>query len=82
MRALSLPETPRTLPVAFSRYAFRIAAPPVMIMVVKAAPSKVPATPKREVTVAAPADARPAAIIPLLLTMGPELSEVSLLIVV
>jgi hypothetical protein len=51
----------RTCPVTLSRYAFRIADPPVMIMAVTAAPSNVPATPKREVTKAAVAAANPAA---------------------
>jgi hypothetical protein len=37
-----------------------MAEPPVMIMAVSAAPSRVPATPKREVTKAATAEASPA----------------------
>ena len=41
-----------------------------MIMVVKAAPIRVPATPKREVIAAAIAEASPAAITALILTMG------------
>src|SRR5215212_6506745 len=54
---------PRTRPEAASRYALRIADPPVMIMAVRAAPSSVPATPKREVTKDAPVAASPADMI-------------------
>jgi hypothetical protein len=43
-------------------YALKIADPPVMIMAVKAAPSSVPATPKREVTNDAAVAASPAAM--------------------
>ena len=42
-------------------YDLRIADPPVMIMAVRAAPSSVPATPKREVTKDAAVAASPAA---------------------
>src|SRR5215212_7949952 len=51
---------PRTRPATDSRYDLRIADPPVMIMAVRAAPSSVPATPKREVTKDAAVAARPA----------------------
>ena len=54
-----------------------MAAPPVMIMVVSAAPSSVPATPKREVNVAAAAEAMPAERTALPLTIGPESCELS-----
>ena len=53
---------PRTRPATDSRYDLRIADPPVMIMAVRAAPSSVPATPKREVTKEAPVAASPAAM--------------------
>ena len=49
-RARSFVGIPRTRPEAASRYDLKIADPPVMIMAVRAAPSSVPATPKREVT--------------------------------
>src|SRR5918995_167886 len=52
--------TPRTRPESDSRYARRIADPPVMIMAVRAAPSSVPATPALEVTKDAPVAASPA----------------------
>jgi hypothetical protein len=58
------------LPVTLSRYALRIADPPVMIMVVSAAPRRVPATPNLEVITAAPAEANPAAITWLPLITG------------
>src|SRR5215213_7550005 len=53
---------PRTRPETDSRYDLRIADPPVMIMAVRAAPSSVPATPKREVTKDAAVAASPADI--------------------
>jgi hypothetical protein len=53
---------PRTRPETVSMYDLRIADPPVMIMAVRAAPSSVPATPKREVTKDAVVAASPAAM--------------------
>src|SRR3712207_6689616 len=70
LRSRSLRGTLRTLPVTVSRYALRIADPPVMIMAVSAAPRRVPATPNREVTNAATAAANPAAITWVPLTTG------------
>jgi hypothetical protein len=52
----------RTRPETVSMYDLRIADPPVMIMAVRAAPSRVPATPKREVTKDAAVAASPAAM--------------------
>jgi hypothetical protein len=54
-------------------YDFRIADPPVMIMAVRAAPSSVPATPKREVTKDAAVAANPAATTWFGLTFGSAL---------
>src|ERR671911_3101401 len=59
-RARSFVGIPRTRPEAASRYDLKIADPPVMIMAVRAAPSSVPATPKREVTKDAAVAASPA----------------------
>lgn len=59
-----------TCPLRVSRYDLSTAEPPVMIMVVNAAPTRVPATPKREVAAAAPAEASPAASIWLTLIAG------------
>lgn len=59
-RARSFVGILRTRPEAASRYALRIADPPVIIMAVRAAPSSVPATPKREVTKDAAVAASPA----------------------
>src|SRR3712207_9308051 len=50
LRSCSFRGALRTLLVALSRYALRIADPPVMIMAVSAAPRRGPANPKREVT--------------------------------
>jgi len=63
----------RTRPETASRYDPRIADPPVMIMAVRAAPSSVPATPKREVKKDAPVAARPADITWFGLTIGSAL---------
>ena len=54
-------------------YDLRIADPPVMIMAVRAAPSSVPATPKREVTKDAAAAASPAAMTWFGFTIGSAL---------
>src|SRR5919206_3369860 len=51
-----------------------MAEPPVMIMAVSAAPSRVPATPNLEVTSAAPAEATPADMTCVPLTTGPCLA--------
>jgi len=60
-----------------------MAALPVTIIAASAVPSMVPATPKREVIVAAPADATPAEIMALPLTIGAVFSgDVSLLMAV
>jgi hypothetical protein len=64
---------PRTRPETDSRYDLRIADPPVMIMAVRAAPSSVPATPKREVTKEAPVAASPADMTWCGLTIGSAL---------
>jgi hypothetical protein len=61
---------PRTWPESVSRYARRMADPPVTSMAVRAAPRSVPATPKREVTKDAPVAARPADMIWGVVTTG------------
>src|ERR687883_250293 len=61
---------PRTWPESVSRYARRIADPPVTSMAVTAAPRSVPATPNLEVTNDAPVAARPADMIWGVVTTG------------
>ena len=69
-RERNLLGTSLALPAALSKYALKMADPPVMIMVVSAAPKSVPATPNFEVTTAAMVDASPADITALPLTVA------------